>query len=64
MNWFKIFKLSNSTKGHCSSIGESSRHKAVRTATDLAWKRYNKTFNDLARYDRGEKISDSILRIK
>lgn len=35
---------------------------AVWKVADTALKRYDKTFKDLARYDRGENILDAVSR--
>lgn len=44
----KIFKTRESS---------NSRHEDIKHTTNAVFDQYKKSFKDLARYDRGEKIS-------
>jgi hypothetical protein len=50
--------------GKSARLSDSKKRKknAVRKATNRALKQYDKTFTDLARYDRAEKRFNSISR--
>lgn len=41
---------------------DTDKKKDVREAAEYTLKEYSKTFRDLARYDRGEKVFNQISR--
>lgn len=57
-HWIKaVFVGGNSAK---NIEKKASHEQVVKDATHYALSKYNKTFIDLAKYDRGEKIYDSV----
>jgi len=49
----------NVSKSATKSAIDSSRPN-VKDATEIVMKKYDKTFVDLARYDKGEKVLDTV----
>lgn len=56
MKWSKIFTQSRKQDGHVLKTS------LVRDTAQNALNKYQKTFKDLARYDRGEKVLDALPR--